>query len=151
MKKLYLAYGSNLNLSQMKYRCPNAKIYKSGQLYGYALKFKGSERNAYATIEQEPGETVPVLIWEIDENDEKSLDRYEGWPLSYYKENIKIELEGKDEMAMAYIMNPNRTVGIPSSKYIRTITEGYKALGFPLEFLDEALERNLNEYIKQAK
>ena len=25
-KKLYIAYGSNLNLKQMKYRCPTAKF-----------------------------------------------------------------------------------------------------------------------------
>lgn len=25
-KKLYIAYGSNLNLKQMKYRCPTAKL-----------------------------------------------------------------------------------------------------------------------------
>lgn len=25
-KKLYIAYGSNLNLNQMKYRCPTANV-----------------------------------------------------------------------------------------------------------------------------
>ena len=26
MKKYYIAYGSNLNVEQMRYRCPDAKI-----------------------------------------------------------------------------------------------------------------------------
>ena len=25
-KRIYIVYGSNLNLEQMKYRCPNAKV-----------------------------------------------------------------------------------------------------------------------------
>ena len=35
-KKLYIAYGSNLNLKQMKYRCPTAKL--GGK--GYSRKLR---------------------------------------------------------------------------------------------------------------
>lgn len=31
-KKLYIAYGSNLNLKQMKYRCPTAKLVGKGTI-----------------------------------------------------------------------------------------------------------------------
>lgn len=31
MKRYYLAYGSNLNVRQMKYRCPTAKIAGTAQ------------------------------------------------------------------------------------------------------------------------
>jgi len=40
-KKLYVAYGSNLNKNQMRYRCPTAKFYGIGELQGYELQFKG--------------------------------------------------------------------------------------------------------------
>lgn len=30
MKKLYVAYGSNLNIAQMALRCPTAHIYGTG-------------------------------------------------------------------------------------------------------------------------
>ena len=49
-KRLYVAYGSNLNISQMKYRCPGAKLYGTGEISGYELQFKGQPHSAFATI-----------------------------------------------------------------------------------------------------
>ena len=40
-KKLYIAYGSNLNLEQMKFRCPTAKLVGKGTIENYELQFKG--------------------------------------------------------------------------------------------------------------
>lgn len=34
-KRLYVAYGSNLNIRQMKYRCPGAKLYGRGVIEDY--------------------------------------------------------------------------------------------------------------------
>ena len=105
MKRLYVAYGSNLNLEQMSYRCPTAKVYGKGMLYGYRLLFKGTPGNAYLTIEPCKGKKVPVLIWEVQPKDEIALDRYEGYPSFYYKEDIPVELEtGEIVTAMVYIM-----------------------------------------------
>ena len=41
-KKLYIAYGSNLNLEQMKFRCPTAKLVGKGIVENYELQFKES-------------------------------------------------------------------------------------------------------------
>ena len=49
-KKLYIAYGSNLNLKQMKYRCPTAKLVGKGTIENYELQFKGMPHCSYATI-----------------------------------------------------------------------------------------------------
>ena len=77
-KRLYIAYGSNINLEQMAYRCPNSKIVSKEMLKGYELEFRG-----VATIVPNDKSEVPVLIWEIDGRDEHSLDRYEGFPNLY--------------------------------------------------------------------
>ena len=58
--KLYIAYGSNLNLAQMKYRCPTAKFIGTGILENYELQFKGSLHNAHATIAQKLEGDDPV-------------------------------------------------------------------------------------------
>ena len=79
-KKLYVAYGSNLNKGQMKYRCPTAKYVGAGELQGYELQFKGRERSAFATIGCKDGASVPVGLWEIQARDERALDMYEGFP-----------------------------------------------------------------------
>ena len=76
--KLYLAYGSNLNLEQMANRCPTAKVVGNSKINGYRLLFRGAHAGAVATIEPFKGESVPVLAWEITPADEAALDRYEG-------------------------------------------------------------------------
>jgi hypothetical protein len=39
--KLYIAYGSNLNLTQMAKRCPTAKVLGASEIKDYALVFRG--------------------------------------------------------------------------------------------------------------
>ncbi|WP_339787992.1 gamma-glutamylcyclotransferase family protein [Tissierella sp.] len=140
--RLYVAYGSNLNVEQMKYRCPTAKVYGKGMLQGYRLLFKGSLGNAYLTIEQKIGEEVPVIIWGIGPKDELSLDRYEGYPSFYYKENLEVELEtGEAVEAMVYIMTSLRTrLSLPSKAYYEAVKEGYESFGFDIKFIEEALK-----------
>ena len=51
LRKYYLAYGSNLNLEQMKKRCPSFKVIDTIDLQGYRLVYKGSEDNySYLTM-----------------------------------------------------------------------------------------------------
>ena len=78
MAKLYVAYGSNLNKEQMRYRCPTAKFVGTGIIEGYELQFKGALHSACATIAPKEGAAVPVGIWTIQKPDEKRLDLYEG-------------------------------------------------------------------------
>lgn len=123
---LYIAYGSNLNLAQMAGRCPTAEVVGKAVLRGWRLAFR-----SVATIERRIGYTVPVLVWKLQPEDEQSLDRYEGWPNLYYKENLKVTLDGKRRTAMVYIMNGNsHPYSPPARSYMRTILEGYESAGF---------------------
>ena len=65
MKKLYIAYGSNMDEEQMAFRCPTATLVGTAIVEGYELIFKGSRTGSYATIEPKEGSIVPVLVWEI--------------------------------------------------------------------------------------
>lgn len=47
MKKYYIAYGSNLNVRQMKFRCPTAKVVGTSVIKGYELLYKGSKTGSY--------------------------------------------------------------------------------------------------------
>ena len=40
-ERLYFAYGSNINLTQMEYRCPDATPLVPVMLHGYELTFRG--------------------------------------------------------------------------------------------------------------
>ena len=43
-EKLYFAYGSNINLKQMAYRCPDAHMVSPIILENYELLFRGNTR-----------------------------------------------------------------------------------------------------------
>lgn len=136
--KIYLAYGSNLNIEQMRFRCPHAKILGTATLENYELLFRGFHESAVATVEPKEGSSVPVLLWETTNTDEMALDRYEGYPHLYRKENITVIFEGKEIGAYIYIMNDGRPINSPSCGYYSTIREGYENCGFDVSFLKES-------------
>lgn len=113
MKRYYIAYGSNLNVRQMKYRCPTAKIVGTAVIRDYELLYKGSKTGSYLTIEKKKGSLVPVAVWEVTAADEHSLDIYEGYPNFYYKKNMKIRLSETGKMidAFVYIMHEDAGLG----------------------------------------
>lgn len=47
---LYVAYGSNLNVQQMSYRCPGATVAFTGYLINWKLLYRGSHTGSYAII-----------------------------------------------------------------------------------------------------
>ena len=135
-KRYYIAYGSNLNVPQMRMRCPGAKVLGTAILKGWELLFKGSKTGSYLTIEKCEGGSVPVVIWEVTESDEKALDRYEGFPSFYYKQDIRLKYRGictgrrRTVDAFAYIMHEERPIGVPSISYMRTCLAGYDTFYF---------------------
>ena len=40
-KQLYIAYGSNINLEQMAYRCPHSKVVGTSEIKNFELEFRG--------------------------------------------------------------------------------------------------------------
>jgi len=137
--RIYLAYGSNLNLEQMSWRCPYARALGPVEVQDYQLLFRGGNGGAVATIEPKKGAIVPALLWEITPRDEEALDRYEGWPHLYRKEDISVTFNGAGIEVMAYIMNAG-PLGLPGAGYLGTILEGYEALGFDPLALDTAVK-----------
>ncbi len=147
--KLYIAYGSNLNLPQMAMRCPAAKVVGASEMRGWRLLFRGGHERAVATVERHKDGRVPVLVWEITPADEAALDRYEGFPFLYRKETVTVKLDGKRVEAMVYIMNVGddrwgyKPLNQPSAHYYTTILDGYKAAGFNVEYLRRAAARSV--------
>ena len=72
----YFAYGSNMNLDQMAYRCPAASVVENVKLEGYRLIFCGRGKGCgVATILPEEGSQVEGVLWKITPECEKSLGR----------------------------------------------------------------------------
>lgn len=143
-KRYYIAYGSNLNIPQMRMRCPGARIIGTSVVEGYRLLFKGSRSGSYLTIEPQEGASVPVAAWEVTAEDEAALDRYEGFPRIYYKKEMELPLKGiktgkvRMRKVFVYIMHEDRPLGTPSGFYMETCRQGYRSFGFDEAFLEQA-------------
>lgn len=136
---LYVAYGSNMNLEQMSFRCPNSKVIGTGKLNGWKLVF-----NFHADIiKGKEKDEVPVVVWDINnKNDWKTLDMYEGCPSYYVKEMVEVALDnGENKEAIVYVMTDNRK-GIcpPSKSYFDGIISGCIDNGINVGYLYDALE-----------
>ena len=136
-KRLYLAYGSNINLEQMARRCPNSKVIGTAMIPDYELEFRG-----VATIVPKKGAEVPVLMWEIDQQDEINLNHYEGFPRLYRKEVFEMEVNGKIREGMAYLMN-YKGIAPPTAQYYNGIKKGYEDNGMDTKYLHDALARSV--------
>ena len=135
--KYYLAYGSNLNKEQMQNRCPGAVPVGTMVLKGYELRFRGP-----LTIVKKKGGRVPLGIWQVSEEDEKSLDRYEGFPMVYGKEEVSIPGGMK---GFIYIMDERLGVKGTSRHYYDVCAQGYKDFGLDEKYLKDALKKSLEE------
>lgn len=144
-KRYYIAYGSNLNVEQMKHRCSDARVVGTAFLDGWTLLFKGSKTGSYLTIEPKKGERVPVAVWEVSEHDELRLDRYEGYPSFYYKKDMEISYTGiasgklRKKKAFVYIMHEDRPLGRPSDYYLKVCARGYRFFDFDINRLMQAV------------
>ena len=150
--RLYFAYGSNINLDQMAYRCPNATVIGPVTLEGYELTFRGrTDGNGVANIEPKEGASVPGVLWRITPDCERALDRYEGTPQLYVQQDVTVcDSKGKQHTVMAYVMTDLfREAALPSPFYFNGIREGYRQNGMDETPLANALTQCRKEVSKQ--
>lgn len=146
-KRLYFAYGSNINVVQMKERCPGAIPLMPVVLRDHELSFRGF--SGVATILPKEGAKVHGMLWDLTPECEQSLDSYEGFPYLYGKESVVVanEKDNTSYRVMAYVMT-SRHADIPqepSAGYFNGILQGYKQNGIPTQPLYNALRSTRNE------
>ena len=147
MKRLYAAYGSNLNVAAMRERCPNAVIVGTAQLADTALEYRGSAPRVYLTLTEEKGATTPLGIWAVTESDEEALDNYEIFPELYRKEMRHVQLTEretgvvKDTAVFLYTMVDGMPLGTPNADYVAVCRAGFEDFGFDPHILDCAARK----------
>ena len=132
---LYFAYGSNLNLFQMKRRCKDSVFIKKYELKGYRLNFRSKYRAA--DIEKNKNSLVPGALFEISKSDEKKLDVYEDYPILYKKLYFKYY----NNTVMTYIMVNKTEFRYPTERYLNVVKQGYKDCNLNINFLIKALNK----------
>jgi len=130
---LYFAYGSNLNLFQMKRRCKDSIFLKKINLKDFRLTFRSKFRAA--DIEPKKNSIVPGGLFEISKSDEKKLDVYEDFPNLYKK--YYFYYYGK--RVMTYTMVKKSVFKFPTERYLNIVKRGYKDCGLDNKYLQKGL------------
>ena len=130
---LYFAYGSNLNLSQMKRRCKDSVFLKKINLENFRLTFRSRYRAA--DIESKKNSLVAGGLFEISKSDEKKLDLYEDYPILYKK--YYFILDGRK--VMTYTMVKKTPFRFPTERYLNVVKRGYLDCKLDKKFLNRAL------------
>ena len=130
---LYFAYGSNLNLFQMKRRCKDSIFLKKINLKDFRLTFRSKYRAA--DIEPKKNSIVPGGLFDISKSDEKKLDVYEDYPSLYRK--FYFTYYGKK--VMTYTMVKKTPFRFPTERYLNVVKRGYKDCGLDSKYLTQRL------------
>ena len=141
---LYAAYGSNLDPAQMIERCPHSPVYGSGWLEGWRLTFGGEDlgwEGALATLVQSPGEHVFVGLYDMTDEDAKSLDAWEGADNGLYRKlRVRVHLLEGDKLVWVYVLDGYEG-GLPSARYLGVLAPAAEKAGAPADYVAELRSR----------
>lgn len=124
---------------------PGCKDGRKRTIRAIRLRISRKKRKCPASITEQEGSAVPVLLWKLSTQDERRLDQYEGAPTYYGKELLTVEIGGERYEAMVYRMQPGYAQNLPSAEYYQTIFEGYQAFGFSEAILRDAVMQAADE------
>jgi gamma-glutamylcyclotransferase (GGCT)/AIG2-like uncharacterized protein YtfP len=141
---LYAAYGSNMDPAQMAERCPHSPQQGSGWLEGWRLAFGGEDigwQGAMATVVEESGQRVFVVLYEVSATDEESLDKWDGASLDYYRKvKVRVATLDGDALAWLYVLNAYEG-GLPAARHLGIIADAAETAGAPDDYVQALRER----------
>jgi AIG2-like family len=141
---LYAAYGSNMDPRQMLERAPHSPVYGTGWLGDWRLTFGGEDvgwEGALATVVEEPGCQVFVMLYDVPPPDEGALDRWDGAELGVYRKiRVRVQTLEGDVLAWLYVLNAWEG-GLPSARYIGIMADAAEAAGAPDDYVAELRAR----------
>ena len=148
---LYFAYGANLNLNGMTYRCPGFKPVAPAVLPNYRFVFKG-----VADIEPAYGKNVYGALYVLTPQHMKALDHFEGFPNLYIKEQVLLRiLDGLEPKcftkATVYIMRNGDYYAEPSPQYLNIILTGCRQWKLPEDYQEEIMRRAYHPHLISKK
>jgi len=137
----YFAYGSNLNVKDMKFRAPDAVFAGAARLPGWRLTFRG-----VADIVEDERSTCPGGLWWLSASDVQAIDMYEGVPFLYEQVIVDVETADGPRRVLTYQMaEPLGRPGIPSGGYYSTVKRGYEDFSLDVAELNAAVVRVRDE------
>lgn len=128
----YFAYGSNLDVTQMARRCPDATDPRPATLVDHDWLI--NERGV-ATVEPFDGGQVHGILWQVSDDDLETLDRAEGVPVRYRRDRLTVYTDDGPEEAWVYV-DHRVEPGAPREGYLERIIDAAGHHGLPSRWLD---------------
>ncbi|WP_343949746.1 gamma-glutamylcyclotransferase [Nonomuraea longicatena] len=130
---VYAAYGSNLDPGQMALWAPHSPVRASGWLQGWRLTFGGDD--ALATIVEDPDDQVFVVLYDVPEFDESSLDQWEGAARGvYHKVRLRVQTLEGEVVAWFYVLDGYEG-GLPPARYLGFLADAAEKAGAPDDYV----------------
>ena len=130
----YFAYGSNMNIEQMNFRCPNSRTLGKISILGYQFIINS---RGVATIIPRNYSTVNGVLWSINLKNELNLDYYEGIKKKiYFKKYFYIPFLNQKILILVYIAF-NQIIGIPKKGYLEKVIDGAKSFKAEKKWINE--------------
>jgi phage replication-related protein YjqB (UPF0714/DUF867 family) len=128
----YFAYGSNLSVTQMAQRCPDAVDPRPATLADHDWLI--NERGV-ATVEPFDGGEVHGILWQVSDDDLATLDRAEGVPVRYRRDRLKVDTDGGPVEAWVYI-DHRVEPGAAREGYLERVIAAAGHHGFPARWVE---------------
>lgn len=151
MKTLYFSYGSNMNLKQMKERCPDSQKIGIGFMNDAEICFPSfyeSWNGGVAGFKKSKDKKMWGVLFELSLKDLENLRSFEGYVhgreshLNAYNEvKVTIDVEGEFVECMTYDVFVTGSFR-PSLKYLQTIIRGAEENNLPEDYI-ESLSQHL--------
>lgn len=141
---IYFAYGSNMEPEQMQARCPKHQIIGIGKLANYTIAFTRWSRSwgsGTADILPEKGREVYGVLYDLNPDDLKRMDKFADFPHSYVRQDVTVECDGELLPALTYVAI-RQGVFLPSQAYLKKMVQGAEVRKVPESYI---------EYLKSLK
>jgi len=133
---------------QMQERAPHSPMAGTGWLHGWRLTFGGEDigwDGALATVVEDPDSSVFVVLYDMAESDERTLDSWEGAGLGLYsKIRLRVHTLEGDVLAWLYALQAFEG-GLPSARYLGVIADAAEAADAPAEYVVDIRTRPRRE------
>ena len=128
----YFAYGSNLCVTQMALRCPDAADPRPAVLadHDWLINQRG-----VATVEPFAGNQVHGVLWQVSDDDLATLDSVEGVPVRYRRDRLTVHTGDGPSPAWVYI-DHRVTPGPPRPGYLPRIIDAALHHGLPQRWVN---------------
>jgi hypothetical protein len=129
---------------QMAMRAPHSPVWGVGWLPGWRLTFGRTDskwESSLSTIVEDPDEHVFVVLYDVPDWEETSLDQWEGAVRgAYHKVRLRVQTLAGSVVARFYVLNGYEG-GLPSARYLCNLADAAERAGAPGDYVKELRER----------